>query len=115
MKFKINNYELELTYSFRIMVYYEQISGHSLDPKNFNTNDLITLFYSAVISSLQKERRPIISMIDFLDAIDDNGGEKCLMNFSDWYESIIKAQYELLTSTSDNIEGKEGEDKKKTN
>lgn len=114
MKLKFKDFELELTYSFRIMIYFEQISGHSMDPTKFGTQDLINLFYSTVISSLQKEKRPIITMIDFLDLIDENGGEKCLMEFSNWYEKIIIAQYELLDSTTDAKDSNKTVSKKKT-
>ena len=44
MKLKINNEEIELVYSFRSAVYFEQIAGHNLDFTKMSQNDLITLF-----------------------------------------------------------------------
>ena len=52
-------------------------------------------------------------MLDFLDIVDDNGGEKCLMEFSDWYIDIMKAQYEVLID--DNDKKPKNVSKKKTN
>ena len=96
MKLIINGEELELTYSFRINLYYEEISGKSLDFDNFKSNDLLNLFYSAVVSSLQKAKRPIITMLECLDVIDDNGGDKILVDFSNWYVDVMKGQYDML-------------------
>ena len=104
MKLKIGNEELELVYSFRSSIYFESITGHSLDFTKLTSNDLITLFYSVVVASLQKAKKPVISMLDFLDAVDDNGGEKCLVDFSNWYIDIIKGQYELLTEEKEEKE-----------
>lgn len=95
MILKINNEDLELIYSFRSSIYFEQITGHALDFNNFTSNDLLTLFFSVVTASLQKVKKPIISMMEFLDVIDDNGGDKCLLDFSTWYIGIMKAQYEI--------------------
>ena len=114
MKLKIGNEELELVYSFRSSIYFEQITGHSLDFTKLTSNDLITLFYSVVVATLQKAKKPVISMLDFLDIVDDNGGEKCLVDFSNWYIGIVKNQYELLAEENEGKEKplKEGKKKK---
>ena len=95
MILKINNEDLELVYSFRSSIYFEQITRHSLDFNNFTANDLLTLFFSVVTASLQKAKKPIISMMEFLDVVDENGGDKCLLDFSNWYTNIMKSQYEI--------------------
>lgn len=95
MILKINNEDLELIYSFRSSIYFEQISNHALDFNNFTSNDLLTLFYCTVIASLQKKKKPIISLDDFMDVIDDNGGDKCIYEFSKWYIKTMKAQYDV--------------------
>ena len=77
-------------------------------------NDLITLFYCVVIASLQKAKKPIITMLDFMDAIDENDGEKCIVDFSNWYVQTITAQYEVLNSMGDEKK-QTNTDKKKTN
>lgn len=102
MTLKINNEDITLVYSFRSSLYFEQIAGHNLDFNTLTANDLVTLFYSVTIASLQKAKKPIITMIDFLDVIDDNGGEKCLTDFTTWYVDVLKAQYEVLAQEEDN-------------
>lgn len=101
MKLKINGEEIELIYSFRSNIYFEQITGHSVDFSNLNSQDLITLFYCIVISTLQKAKKPTLSMIDFLDVVDDNDGERCILEFSNWYVKELQAQYEILESTDE--------------
>lgn len=102
MTLKINNEDITLVYSFRSSLYFEQIAGHNIDFNTLTANDLVTLFYSVTIASLQKAKKPIITMIDFLDVIDDNGGEKCLTDFTTWYVDVLKAQYEVLAQEEDN-------------
>ena len=114
MKIKINNEEMELVYSFRSAVYFEQIAGHNLDFTKMSQNDLITLFYCVVIASLQKAKKPVITMLDFMDAIDENNGEKCIIDFSNWYVQTITAQYEVLNSMDDEKK-QTNTGKKKTN
>lgn len=98
---KYNDNELELKWSFRSNIYFEQIQGKNLDFSNMSTQDLLTLFYCCFISTLQKEKKDIISMMDFLDIMDDNGGEKCLYDFSQWYIDQMLKQYEFAASTED--------------
>lgn len=96
MTLKISETEtLELKYSFRSSIYFETISGHNLDLQNLSGNDLIVLFYAVFVASLQKEGRPIIDMMTFLDIVDENGGDKCLLAFSRWYVDQIKLQWDL--------------------
>ena len=106
MILKINNEDLELVYSFRSSIYFEQITNHSLNFENFTSNDLLTLFYCVAIASLQKVKKPIISLVDFLDVVDDNGGDKCIYDFSQWYIQVMKAQYEVNDAKEENEEKK---------
>lgn len=114
MKIKLNETEeLELVYSFRSNIYFEQIQGKTIDFTNFTSNDLITLFYCVFLSSLQKAKKPTISMIDFLDLVDDNGGEKCIVDFSNWYVDILQKEFEVMNSMSDDKEEQKTDSKKK--
>lgn len=114
MKFKINEEEFELQYSFRVNIYFEQIQGHTIDFSNLSPNDLVTLFYCVVIATLQKNKKPVISMLDFLDAVDNNGGDKALIDFANWFIEVMKAQYEVLSSIEEDKKAKKVS-KKKTN
>jgi len=111
MKLMINGEELELVYSFRINLFYEELAGRSIDFNNITSNDLVNLFFSAVTASLQKAKKPTITMLEFLDVVDENGGEKCIVDFADWYVGVIKSQYEIMT---DDDKKQVDIDKKKT-
>ena len=115
MKLKINDdLDLELVYSFRSSMYFEQISGHALDLSKMTANDLVTLFYAVFVASLQKAKQTVMPMLEFLDVIDDNGGESCIVEFSNWYIDVMKKEFELLESTVQKTkEKKEKETKKK--
>ena len=113
MTLKINNEDITLVYSFRSALYFEQITGHNLDFNTLSANDLVTLFYSVVMASLQKAKKPVITMIDFLDVVDDNGGDRCLTEFTNWYVEVLKAQYEVLVEEED--KKPKNVSKKKTN
>ena len=116
MIFKLNeNESVELKYSFRSAIYFEQITNHNLDFSNMTQNDLLILFYSVVVASLQKANKPVITMLAFMDCIDDyNGGEQCLLDFANWYVDIMKKEFELLDSTTEEVvEQKPSKSKKK--
>ena len=100
MKLKYNDKVIELVYSFRANVYFEQIQNKNIDFANLNANDVITLFYCYFLASLQKAKEPTVDMLTFLDIIDDNGGEKCVLQFSNWLIDVMKAQYEVIGSMS---------------
>lgn len=99
MKIKLSNgEELELVNSFRVFMYYEQIAGHSIDFTNFTSNDVLILFYSVVIASLQRQNKEMITLLEFMNLVDDNGGDKCLLEFSKFFIDLMKKQYEIIDS-----------------
>lgn len=122
MIFKINeNESVELIHSFRSALYFEQMTGKQIDFTDFKIQELLYLYYSVVIASLQKAKMPIISMLDFMDAIDDyNGGEQSVLEFSNWYVEVLKQQFNVIDDINandnkvDNKESKNKESKKKS-
>jgi EAL domain-containing protein (putative c-di-GMP-specific phosphodiesterase class I) len=83
------------------------MTNKALDFSNFTSQDLLYLYYAVVIASQQKNKMPIISMLDFMNAIDDfNGGEKSVLEFSDWYVEILKNQYSIVDDINDNNKDK---------
>lgn len=100
MKLKYNDKVIELVYSFRANVYFEQIQNKNIDFANLSTNDLVILFYCYFLASLQKAKEPTVDMLTFLDIIDDNGGEKCISEFGAWLIKVMQAQYEVIGSMS---------------
>lgn len=113
MKLKYNEKEIELVYSFRANIYFEQIQNKNIDFGNLNANDVITLFYCYFISSLQKAKEPTVDMLTFLDIIDDNGGEKCISEFGAWLIKVMQAQYEVIGSMSNEEQSPKEEVKSK--
>lgn len=114
MIFKLNeNESIELKHSFRSAIYFEQINGKNIDLSNISSNEVLSLFYCVVIASLQLENRPIISMMELMNAIDMyNDSEKCITEFAEWYIDIMRKQYDIMNS--DNIgDKKETENVKK--
>lgn len=101
MKLKYNDKVIELVYSFRANVYFEQIQNKNIDFANLSTNDLVILFYCFFLASLQKAKEPTVDMLTFLDIVDDNGGEKCISEFGAWLINVMQAQYEVIGSMED--------------
>jgi len=112
MKLKFNDYDLELVYSFRSNIYYESIQNRSLDLTSISINDLIVLFYCVVIASQQKAKKEMISMIDFLDVVDENGGDACIIEFSNWYSKQLELQYENVKNANEETPAKKKKTKK---
>jgi hypothetical protein len=98
MKLKYNDKEIELIYSFRANIYFEQINQKNIDISHLSANDVITLFYCHFIASLQKVKEPMIDMVTFLDVVDDNGGEKCVIDFTNWLVNAWNVQAEIIQS-----------------
>lgn len=107
MKIKIFDKELDLHYSFRMLMMYEQIQEKSLDFQKVTLNDLVVLFYTAIISTLQYNKvEGTLKYADYMNWLDDNGGEKTIVEFTNWYVSELAKQNELAPE--------EKEDKKKS-
>lgn len=60
-----NNKEIELKYSIRAMIMYENITNKNFEPTNLS--DILTFFYCIVVTSLKDYS---YSFDDFLDEID---------------------------------------------
>lgn len=97
MKITIKNREIELHYSLRILINYEEITGKSLDFSDMNSvSNLIKLFYSAVIASLQYNRQPLdVTWEEFLDFMDEQGNYNLLKDFGEWYTNTMLASMDL--------------------
>ena len=97
MKIKIKNHDLELHYSLRILVNYEELTGKSLDFNDMNNfSSLIKLFYATVVASLQYSRQELdVTYEDFYDYIDNNGNFTLLKEFGDWFAQVFMANLDV--------------------
>lgn len=102
MKVKIKDQTVELAYTMRMYILFETIQGKSV---NFisepSYTDLIVLFYCAIIATLQKNKQPLdISYDEFLDFVDE-GGDKLIAEFSQWFVGCLGIQNALVPATED--------------
>lgn len=109
MTLKINDQDIELKYSFRSLMYYEQGTGKPFDFSNITPQSMLDMFFYIVIASLQKARQPVITMLDFLDVLDENGGEKCIGEFGYWFVDAMRKEY----AVADSVDQEKPEDDKK--
>lgn len=113
MKFKLNkdkiellidDKQIELHYSFRIYIMYETITGKNLDFNNLKTSDLFILFYSTVLATLQYNKiEHALKYDDFMNTLDDNGGEYVLTKFATWFIQKMQQQAELLQQNDNDV------------
>lgn len=91
MKINIKNQELELAYSMRTYILFENIQGQSLSFENLNSyTSLIVLFYSAIVATIQKRKLDItLNYDEFLDWLDANNGENMIKEFSEWFTTQL--------------------------
>lgn len=107
----VGDAEYDLHYSFRIYIMYETITGHNLDFINLNTTDVMVLLYSSILATFQYNKvEHTMKYDDFMNMIDDCGGEFILTSFANWFVKKMKQQAELLQINDD----EEKEDKKKS-
>lgn len=107
MKFEFEGRIYHLHYSFRIGLIYEEIQKKSIDFSNLSQLDLITLFYAAFIATLQYNKvNNTIKFEDFMNWIDDNGGEKLIIDFTHWYIDVMKQQAALISQPTEDEEVK---------
>ena len=94
---KINDKEIEMHYSLRIYMLYEQIIGETLDyTKMENYTTLINLFYVSVLASMQYHKMELdLKIGDFIDWLDASG-PLVITEFSNWYTEQLMIQQELV-------------------
>ena len=77
MTIQINDKDIELKYSLRSMMIYENISGKSFNPQGLT--DIITFMYCVIVSSSKDYSYRFDDFIDYLDA-----NPELLTQFSNW-------------------------------
>ena len=82
MKINIQGKDVELKRSLRSMIFYESLAGKPFEPKQLV--DIITYFYSVVMSS---ERTLTITLDEFVDLLDEN--PQLLIDFSTWLAHVF--------------------------
>lgn len=106
MKVEIENREIELRYTFRAYMIFEQITEHSFTGSNLS--DFITFFYSVLMAS---DRELAIDFDNFIEWLDDNPDK--LNEFTEWMIANTKKQSDLSSKKEVKDEKKESGSKKK--
>ena len=114
MKIKIKDQEIELNYSMRIYILFENITNKSLSFDSINSyTSLIVLLYSSIIATIQKQKLNIqLSYDEFMDWLDDSNGEQMIKEFSEWFTTCLtnnialQQNEESNENTSDSDESK---------
>lgn len=102
MKITIKENEIELKYSYRALMIYENIQKQSFNPKTLT--DIIVFFYAIVVSSSKGKE---VLFDDFMDWIDEN--PTSITEFSNWLADIFKIQAMKAPET----DGKEAQEDEK--
>lgn len=106
MKIDFEGRTYNLHYSFRIGFLYEQIQQKPIDFSNLTQYDLVLLFYCTFLATLQYNKvNNHMTFEDFLNWVDDNGQEKMVVDFTNWYVDTLKQQSKLLAPKEDNETG----------
>lgn len=85
MKINIKGKDIELKYSFRALMMYENIKNESFAPKNLTD---VIIFMLCVIMSSDKKMQ--LTFDELIDAIDEN--PKMLEDFSTWLATEVAKQ-----------------------
>lgn len=88
MKITIKDKEIELKYTMRSMLMYENMTDKTFTPTTLT--DIITYFYCVVISSSKDYS---LSFDEFIDYLDEN--VDVVSEFSTWIVDIITNQNNL--------------------
>ena len=90
MKIVINEQEIELKYSFRSLMVYEQILGKTFEPKGLT--EILTFMYCVIITS-KKDLQ--FTYDEFLDLIDENPG--IIKDFSEWLTGAVQRNASMMS------------------
>lgn len=83
MKIKINKKTIELKYSLRAMLMYENITKQPFTPKTMT--DVVTFMYCIVLSSAKDYSLKFEEFLDYMDAHPET-----LTDFAEWLNSVLE-------------------------
>lgn len=83
MKVLIKDKEIELKYSFRALMIYENIQNKSFNPSSIS--DMVVFLYSCILAS---DKSQTLNFDDFMDYLDDH--PQLINEFSEWLTNIFK-------------------------
>lgn len=84
MKINLNDKEIELKYSFRALMAYENVMDKSLEMNTLS--DILTFFYCIVITSAKDSS---IKFDEFMDYVDEH--PETVAEFNMWLSNVIQS------------------------
>lgn len=115
MKVNIKGKELELFYSMRVYLIYEQITGNTLSLKDGSYTVSVNLFYSAILASMQHYHLDLDFEYDeYLDWLDEQGID-LIKEFIEWFLKIMNVNSSLLEKQIDEKDSKNTDTEKLKN
>ena len=84
MKINLNDKEIELKYSFRALMAYENVMDKSLEMNTLS--DILTFFYCIVITSAKDNS---IKFDEFMDYVDEH--PEAVAEFNNWLATVIQS------------------------
>lgn len=88
MKVTINEKEIELKYTLRAMMMYENVVNGNINPQSLT--DMITLMYCITVCSAKDYN---LSFEDFIDYVDEH--PEFMTDFTKWVEETVTNQNRL--------------------
>lgn len=97
MKIQFRNEQLELHYSMRIYIIYENIMGKGFGLEEMQSyTSLLSLFYSALVATLQYDKKDSnVTYDEFIDWLDENPTDR-IKEFSEWFVSHLVSQTDKI-------------------
>lgn len=92
MTITINDKEIQLKYSFRAMMIYDNIAKKSFEPKGIT--EIVILFYSILMAS---DKTLEVTFDEFMDWLDDN--QTIFNDFVKWLQGTIEKNNYLSQKT----------------
>ena len=83
MKITINDKEIELKYTLRSMLMYENITDKTFNPSTMS--DVITFMYCIVVASSKDYS---LKFDDFIDWLDEN--PNIINEFGEWIQTVVQ-------------------------
>ena len=101
MKINIKGTDLELFYSMRVYLIYEQITGNTLSLKDGSYTVSVNLFYSAILASMQHYHLDLdFEYNEYLDWLDEQGMD-LIKEFIEWFLKIMNTNNSLTEKQID--------------
>lgn len=103
MKVTIKDHTLDLHYSLRIFMIYENIEGTSLESLNATSiTSTVSLIYATLVSTLKYNKiEEKLTLDDVIEFLDNNGGIKFVNEFSSWFTSEVNKDLALAPKSEE--------------